>query len=219
MGFARRRFRSDGTRLLMTPEPETSMPRPRADCSSTRIASSPIVAWCVSLAIPLIVVSGDVDAQQAARWIWVEVSQNCKDALDPPEMDEAPKLSRQRQHVLVEPRIALWNAALAKPLTHNNSRSGVTLYVESDGRHVAAFNSKGKWLWTRDPFEDARLCPHRTPRPVVEMFLEPKDYLGQDYSHSWGRVSARNIAILRYDSSQTIFLDELTGAVLGFDSD
>ena len=202
-----------------TPGPESSMPRSRVDYSSTRIASSVIVAWRVGLASSVFFFSSDVDAQQAARWIWVEVAQNCKDALDPQERDDAPKLSPQRQHFVDEPRDALWNAALAKPLTHNNSRSGVTLYVESDGRHVAAFNSKGKWLWTRDPFEDARLCPHRTPRPVVEMFLEPKDYLGKDYNHRWGRVSARNIAILRYDSSQTIFLDELTGYVLGLDSD
>jgi hypothetical protein len=31
--------------------------------------------------------------------------------------------------------------------------TGILLYVETDGRHVAAISANGKLLWIRDPFE------------------------------------------------------------------
>jgi hypothetical protein len=39
-----------------------------------------------------------------------------------------------------------WDPSLAKPFTYKDSRTSITLYVESDGRHVAAIDAEGK-LW------------------------------------------------------------------------
>jgi hypothetical protein len=36
---------------------------------------------------------------------------------------------------------------------YKDPTSGVVLYIETDGRHVAAISSEGKLLWTRAPFE------------------------------------------------------------------
>jgi hypothetical protein len=45
--------------------------------------------------------------------------------------------------------------------------TGTLLYVESDGRHVAAISRDGKLLWNRDPFSDARLPFYRTKKPQI----------------------------------------------------
>jgi hypothetical protein len=54
-----------------------------------------------------------------------------------------------------------------RPLAYLDKRENILLYVESDGRHVAAINSRGDVLWVRDPFTDSKLCPYRSERPIV----------------------------------------------------
>jgi hypothetical protein len=45
--------------------------------------------------------------------------------------------------------------------------SGTTLYVETDGRHVAAISRDGKLLWTKDPYKDAHIPSYRTEKPQI----------------------------------------------------
>jgi hypothetical protein len=37
---------------------------------------------------------------------------------------------------------------------YKDPKSGVLIYVETDGRHLAAISPGGKLLWSRDPFKD-----------------------------------------------------------------
>ena len=50
---------------------------------------------------------------------------------------------------------------------YKDPSSGTLLYVESDGRHVAAISGNGKLLWNRDPYEDAHLEYYRTDKPQI----------------------------------------------------
>ena len=53
------------------------------------------------------------------------------------------------------------------PQVYKDSGTGTLLYVESDGRHVSAISAKGKLLWNREPFKDARLPFYRTHTPQI----------------------------------------------------
>jgi hypothetical protein len=53
------------------------------------------------------------------------------------------------------------------PLVLYETNSGTLFYVESDGRHISAFGSNGKVLWTRNPFVDSGLQPYRYKKPVI----------------------------------------------------
>lgn len=53
------------------------------------------------------------------------------------------------------------------PSTYYDADSGITFYVESDGRHLAALDSHGSLLWVRNPFVDAGLCPYRSAHPYI----------------------------------------------------
>jgi hypothetical protein len=53
------------------------------------------------------------------------------------------------------------------PQVYKDMKSGTLLYVETDGRHVAAISSDGKLLWNRDPFKDAHLKFYRTEKPRI----------------------------------------------------
>ena|SRR2546423_7515165 len=53
------------------------------------------------------------------------------------------------------------------PQVYKDPTSGMLLYVETDGRHVAAISCAGKLLWNRDPFTDAHLPFYRTEKPQI----------------------------------------------------
>jgi hypothetical protein len=53
------------------------------------------------------------------------------------------------------------------PQVYRDPKTGILLYVESDGRHLAAISSDGKLLWSRDPFSDAHLPFYRFKDPKV----------------------------------------------------
>jgi hypothetical protein len=53
------------------------------------------------------------------------------------------------------------------PQVYRDSKSGTLLYVETDGRHVAAISRDGKLVWIRDPFTDAHLEFYRTEKPQI----------------------------------------------------
>jgi hypothetical protein len=50
------------------------------------------------------------------------------------------------------------------PFLLNDPRSGLMLYLESDGRHMSAIARDGKIAWHRDLFDDPRL-PYAFPPP------------------------------------------------------
>jgi hypothetical protein len=54
-----------------------------------------------------------------------------------------------------------------EPFTYRDTESGVTFYVESDGRHVMAVDSDGKLLWVRNPFVESNMCPYRSAHPFI----------------------------------------------------
>ena len=63
--------------------------------------------------------------------------------------------------------IARYLADFPGPQVYIDPISGTLLYVETDGRHVAAISGDGKLLWNRDPFKDAHLTFYRTKKPQI----------------------------------------------------
>ena len=53
------------------------------------------------------------------------------------------------------------------PQVYKDQKGGTLLYVETDGRHVAAISRDGRLLWNRDPFNDAHLPFYRTEKPQI----------------------------------------------------
>jgi hypothetical protein len=55
-----------------------------------------------------------------------------------------------------------------QPYLMNDPRSGLMLYVESDGRHVSAITRQGKILWHRNVFDDPKLEKGFPPPPLID---------------------------------------------------
>jgi len=53
------------------------------------------------------------------------------------------------------------------PQAYRDAETGIVLYVETDGRHIAAIGANGKLLWVRDPFVDRNMCPYRSAHPYI----------------------------------------------------
>jgi hypothetical protein len=77
------------------------------------------------------------------------------------------------------------------PQVYRDPASGTLIYVETDGRHVAAISCAGKLLWNKDPFTDGHLMLYRTEKPQIV-------YIGPD---SAGGEASKFIAIT-FNSSQ-----------------
>jgi hypothetical protein len=76
---------------------------------------------------------------------------------------------------------------------------GTTLYVESDGRHVAAISGDGKLLWNRDPFKDAHLDYYRTEKPqIVYIGPVPKS----NYYAKYAKNEPDKFAAITFNNSQ-----------------
>jgi hypothetical protein len=91
------------------------------------------------------------------------------------------------------------------PQAYKDIESGVTFYVESDGRHVAALSSIGTVLWNRDPFADGHLERYRVEKPRIVGI----DGTSESMIKRLG-FSGRFISI-RYDSTQFGVMDMKTG--------
>lgn len=74
------------------------------------------------------------------------------------------------------------------PFSFFDQATRIVLYVESDGRHVAAIDSTGKVVWVRDPFVEAHFCPYRVSKPMIVSIEQSS--------------SNADEVIVRYDSSQ-----------------
>lgn len=112
-----------------------------------------------------------------------------------------------------KPDYVLWDPANAIPMAYKDPRTLITMYVETDSRHIAATDEQGKLMWVRNPWEEAHaFCPYRTPRPVVASLkrVELSDP-GRSYLKSRGANLEHTIISLSYDSSQFGMLDESTG--------
>jgi hypothetical protein len=115
------------------------------------------------------------------------------------------------------PDSAPWDPARAKPLAYKDPRSGISLYVESDGRHFAAIDSNGRLLWVRNPFEETGLCPYRSPHPVIyeiEVADSLPDFGGRagPYLQKLGMVPTDTYVRIYFDSSQFGLVDETSGS-------
>src|SRR5690349_22281876 len=96
---------------------------------------------------------------RAARWLLIFLSMACVGAA-------------QEQTY-----IAKYLTDFPGPQVCRDPTTGTLLYVESDGRHVAAISRDGKLLWNRDPFKDAHLPFYRTEKPqIVYIGLASKIY-------------------------------------------
>ena len=56
---------------------------------------------------------------------------------------------------------------------YRDAQSGITFYVESDGRHLVALGANGKVLWVRNPFVDSDMCPYRSAHPFISWIGPP----------------------------------------------
>ncbi|HKF49281.1 MAG TPA: hypothetical protein VKB38_18115 [Terracidiphilus sp.] len=91
--------------------------------------------------------------------------------------------------------------------------TGTILYVESDGRHVAAISSKGEVLWNRDPFADAHLELYRTDTPQIVFIGAPLKWM-KSYE-----VGEGGFVTITYNSSQFGLLNIANGDFRGLGQD
>jgi hypothetical protein len=82
------------------------------------------------------------------------------------------------------------------PQVYRELHSGTTLYVETDGRHVAAISGDGKLLWNRDPFKDAHLQHYRTEKPQI-VYIGP---VSKSNPHARGEPD--KFAAITFNNSQ-----------------
>ena len=61
-----------------------------------------------------------------------------------------------------------WDPSLAKPFTFKDPHTSITLYVESDGKHVAAIDAEGKLLWVRSPLKESGFDGPENQTPVID---------------------------------------------------
>ena len=82
------------------------------------------------------------------------------------------------------------------PQVYKDPGSGTLLYVETDGRHVAAISGDGKLLWNRDPFKEAHLPFYRTEKPQIV-------YIGAaSKSHHPAAEKSEKFVVISYNNSQ-----------------
>jgi len=60
-----------------------------------------------------------------------------------------------------------WQYTPPKAVAYKDPRTSITLYVESDGRHVAAIDADGRLLWVRNPYEEGGLHRVEGSTPVI----------------------------------------------------
>jgi hypothetical protein len=146
-------------------------------------------------------------ASDQGNWIRVLITPQCMNYFYPSDFAADGTITKSKR-----PKYVLWDPDSAKPLTFKDARTGISFYVESDGRHLAAIDAAGKLLWVRNPFEDAHVCPYRNPKPsiaslaVVEISPHRADKMrlgGMDPSHMFLEI--------KFDSAQFGGLDEITG--------
>jgi hypothetical protein len=98
----------------------------------------------------------------------------------------------------------VWPEAFARgePFSLNDPRSGLMLYVEGDGRHMAAIARDGKIRWHRDLFGDRKMRLLFIPPPQIEGWPSPSRKQLQQQARSF----ASHLRIDRIDSEPDCML-------------
>jgi hypothetical protein len=105
-----------------------------------------------------------------------------------------------------------WEHRPAQPMTYKDPQTSITLYVESDGRHVAAINADGTLLWVRDPFRGSRACPAEKAIPViVRLKPQPSTTSLAEYLQRFGFEARDQLVEVMFASNYFGYLDERTG--------
>jgi hypothetical protein len=154
-----------------------------------------------------------VDKPASQQSIQVFISPSCKWMYFPEFIDVDSNGKALKTKKRPKPDYVLWNPANALAMAYKDPRTAIALYVESDGRHIAAIDAQSKLLWVRNPWEEARVfCPYRTPRPVVNALtiVELNEY-HRSILKSRGANLEHTFIKLTFDSSQFGLLDESTG--------
>jgi hypothetical protein len=106
-----------------------------------------------------------------------------------------------------------WDPSLAKPFTYKDPRTSIVLYVETDGKHVAAIDAEGKLLWVRSPLKEAGFDGPETKTPVIDGLkgaeLPPPQYMKWLQQHGF-KIDHAHIRITFADRSFGL-MDEKTG--------
>ena len=82
------------------------------------------------------------------------------------------------------------------PQVYKDPHSTTTLYLETDGRHVAAISGDGKLLWNKDPFKDGHLPFYRTKNPQI-IYIGPVSEL-----RSYAGREPDNFVAITFNNSQ-----------------
>jgi hypothetical protein len=69
----------------------------------------------------------------------------------------------------------------------NDPRSGLMLFLESDGRHLAAITHDGKIVWQRNLFDDPKLEMSISPPPTLPGEKPMSDHETQRWMQSYWR--------------------------------
>jgi len=86
------------------------------------------------------------------------------------------------------------------PQVYRDPRSTTTLYVETDGRHVAAISGDGKLLWTEDPFKDGHLPFYRMKNPQI-IYIGPVSK-SRPYAGSYAGREPDKFVAITFNNSQ-----------------
>ncbi len=85
-----------------------------------------------------------------------------------------------------------------RPQAYRDPHTGTLLYVETDGRHIAAISSDGKLLWSREPHKDSNVPMYRTENPQIIYIGESSKSL----STSTTPESPDKFVVIRFTNSQ-----------------
>ena len=86
------------------------------------------------------------------------------------------------------------------PQVYKDPHSSATLYVETDGRHVAAISGDGELLWNKDPFKDGHLSFYRTKNPQI-IYIGPVSK-SRPYAGPYAGTEPDNFAAITFNNSQ-----------------
>jgi hypothetical protein len=145
--------------------------------------------------------------------IQVFITPECKEWFYGPDfvdLDSNGKPIKTKRRL--KPDHVAWDPASAVPMSYKDTRTSITIHVDSDGRHLTATDDQGRLLWARNPWDENHLCPYRTPRPVV-MALTSIELSGPSRFklQSIGAKLEHSFVRLTFDSWQYGVLDESTG--------
>lgn len=100
------------------------------------------------------------------------------------------------------------------PIIRQDHATGITYYVESDRRHVAAIKPDGTLLWYREPFADANMKHYRTDDPRIVAFDVVQCKTSEDWKYveqAFGKKGISTFISICFNSSQAGFMDITNG--------